>query len=49
MRRGLVVLLLAGITVAAWTAVGSQAGTKSSAGGSSVTIANVAGMSWTCN
>ncbi len=49
MRRGLVVLLLAGITVAAWTAVGSQAGTKSSAGGTSVTIANVAGMSWTCN
>jgi peptide/nickel transport system substrate-binding protein len=49
MRRGLVVLLLAGVTAAAWTAVGSQAGTKHSSGGSSVTIANVAGMSWTCN
>lgn len=49
MRRGLLVLLLAGITAAAWTAVGSQAGTKHSAGSSSVTIANVAGMSWTCN
>ena len=48
MRRGLLVLLLAGITAAAWTAVGSQAGTKHSSSGSSVTIANVAGMSWTC-
>jgi peptide/nickel transport system substrate-binding protein len=48
MRRGLVVLLLAGVTAAAWTAVGSQAGTKHAAGGTSVTIANVAGMSWTC-
>jgi peptide/nickel transport system substrate-binding protein len=49
MRRGLLVLLLAGITAAAWTAVGSQAGTKHTSSGSSVTIANVAGMSWTCN
>ncbi len=49
MRRGLLVLLLAGVTAAAWTAVGSQAGTKRSSSGSSVTIANVAGMSWTCN
>jgi peptide/nickel transport system substrate-binding protein len=49
MKRGLLVLLLAGITAAAWTAVGSQAGTKHSAGSTSVTIANVAGMSWTCN
>jgi peptide/nickel transport system substrate-binding protein len=49
MKRGLLVLLLAGITAAAWTAVGSQAGTKHASGGSSVTIANVAGMSWTCN
>ena len=48
MRRGLLVLLLAGITAAAWSAVGSQAGTKHSSSGSSVTIANVAGMSWTC-
>ena len=48
MRRGLLVVLLAGITAAAWTAVGSQAGTKHSSSGSSVTIANVAGMSWTC-
>src|SRR5215467_389306 len=49
MRRGFLVLLLAGITAAAWTAVGSQAGTKHSSSGSSVTIANVAGFSWTCN
>ena len=48
MRRGLLVVLLAGITAAAWFAVGSQAGTKHSSSGSSVTIANVAGMSWTC-
>ena len=48
MRRGLLVLLLAGVTAAAWTAVGSQAGTKHTSSGSSVTIANVAGMSWTC-
>src|SRR5262249_16997300 len=49
MRRGLLVLLLAGITAAVWTAVGSQAGTKHSSSGPSVTIPNVAGMSWTCN
>jgi peptide/nickel transport system substrate-binding protein len=49
MRRGLLVLLLAGITAAVWTAVGSQAGTKHASSGSSVTIANVAGQSWTCN
>jgi peptide/nickel transport system substrate-binding protein len=48
MRRGLLVVLLAGVTAAAWTAVGSQAGTKHSASGSSVTIANVAGQTWTC-
>jgi peptide/nickel transport system substrate-binding protein len=48
MRRGLLVLLLAGVTAAAWFAVGGQAGTKHSSSGSSVTIANVAGMSWTC-
>jgi peptide/nickel transport system substrate-binding protein len=49
MRRGLLVLLLAGVTAAAWTAVGSQAGTERASSASSVTIANVAGMSWTCN
>jgi peptide/nickel transport system substrate-binding protein len=49
MKRGLLVLLLAGVIAAAWTAVGSQAGTKHASGGSSVTIANVAGMQWTCN
>jgi peptide/nickel transport system substrate-binding protein len=48
MRRGLLVLLLAGVTAAVWTTVGSQAGTKRASGGTSVTIANVAGMSWTC-
>jgi peptide/nickel transport system substrate-binding protein len=48
MRRGLLVVLLAGIVAAAWTAVGSRAGTKHQTSGTSVTIANVAGMSWTC-
>src|SRR6476619_2323435 len=48
MRRGLLVLLLAGATAAAWTAIGSQAGTKHAASGTSVTIANVAGQTWTC-
>jgi peptide/nickel transport system substrate-binding protein len=41
-------VLLAGAVAAVWTAVGSQAGTKRSTSGTSVTIANVAGMSWTC-
>jgi peptide/nickel transport system substrate-binding protein len=49
MRRGLVVLLLAGVTAAAWSTVGSQASTKHVSSGTSVTIANVAGQSWTCN
>jgi peptide/nickel transport system substrate-binding protein len=53
MRRGLLVLLLAGVAAAVWTAVGSGAGAHESAahksvGGTSVTIANVAGTTWTC-
>jgi peptide/nickel transport system substrate-binding protein len=47
MRRGLLVLLLAGIAAAIWTAVGSGAGAKTSSS-TSVTIANVAGTTWTC-
>ena len=50
MRRGLVVLLLAGSTERPrGSPVGSQASTKRWSGGTSVTIANVAGQSWTCN
>ena len=49
MRRGLLVVLLAGMVAAVWTAVGSHAGTKHATGGTSVTIANVAGQTWTCN
>src|SRR5439155_1128088 len=54
MRRGLLVVLLAGAVAAAWTAVGSGAGAKTSAaahkaaGGTSVTISNEQGATWTC-
>jgi peptide/nickel transport system substrate-binding protein len=54
MRRVLLVLLLAGAAAAVWTAVGSGAGTRSSAaahraaGGTSVTISNEQGATWTC-
>jgi peptide/nickel transport system substrate-binding protein len=53
MRRGLLVLLLAGLAAAAWTTVGSGAGARSSAAahstaGTSVTISNEQGATWTC-
>jgi peptide/nickel transport system substrate-binding protein len=54
MRRGLLVVLLAGAIAAVWTAVGSGAGAKTSAsthrsaGGTSVTISNEQGATWTC-
>ncbi len=54
MRRGLLVLLLAGVVAAVWTAVGTGAGTHRSAvahraaGGTSVTISNEQGATWTC-
>src|SRR5436309_997897 len=54
MRRGLLVVLLAGAVAAAWTAVGSGAGAKKSAAartaaaGTSVTISNEQGATWTC-
>ena len=54
MRRGLLVLLLAGITAVAWTATGSGSGDQTSAAtdhaaaGTSVTISNEQGATWTC-
>jgi peptide/nickel transport system substrate-binding protein len=54
MRRGLLVLLLAGIAAAIWTAVGNGSGDKTSAAtdkaasGTSVTISNEQGATWTC-
>src|SRR5579884_508450 len=48
MRRGLLVVLLAGVVAAVWTAVGSQAGTKHESSGASVTISNAQGQTWTC-
>jgi peptide/nickel transport system substrate-binding protein len=54
MRRGLLALLLAGAVAAAWTAVGSGAGARNStaahraAGGTTVSISNAQGTTWTC-
>ena len=54
MRRALLVLLLAGVAATVWTAVGSGAGAHRSAaahrsaGGTSVTISNEQGATWTC-
>jgi peptide/nickel transport system substrate-binding protein len=53
MRRGLLALLLAGAVAAVWTAVGSGAGARSTAthnaaAGTSVTISNEQGGTWTC-
>src|SRR5438552_6049570 len=54
MRRGLLVVLLAGAVAAVWTAVGSGSGDKTSAAtnhaaaGTSVTISNEQGATWTC-
>ena len=54
MRRGLLVVLLAGIVAAIWTAAGSGSGDKTSAAtdhaaaGTSVTISNEQGATWTC-
>ena len=54
MRRGLLVLLLAGAVAAVWTAAGSGSGDKTSAAtdkaaaGTSVTISNEQGQTWTC-
>jgi len=53
MRRGLLALLLAGVVAAVWTAVGSGAGTHTSVAaqktaGTSVTISNEQGTTWTC-
>src|SRR5947209_4748108 len=54
MRRGLLVVLLAGIAAAIWTAAGSGSGDKTSAAtdhaaaGTSVTISNEQGATWTC-
>jgi peptide/nickel transport system substrate-binding protein len=54
MRRGLLVVLLAGIVAAIWTAAGSGSGDRTSAAtdhaaaGTSVTISNEQGATWTC-
>jgi peptide/nickel transport system substrate-binding protein len=54
MRRGLLVVLLAGAVAAVWTAVGSGSGDKTpaatnhAAAGTSVTISNEQGATWTC-
>jgi len=48
MKRGLLVLLLAGLGAAIWSAVGGSVQTARSAGGSSVTISNEQGTTWTC-
>src|SRR6476646_10262053 len=54
MRRGLLVVLFAGIVAAIWTAAGSGSGDKTSAAtdhaaaGTSVTISNEQGATWTC-
>jgi peptide/nickel transport system substrate-binding protein len=54
MRRGLLVVLLAGAVAAFWTAAGSGSGDKTSAAtskaaaGTSVTISNEQGATWTC-
>jgi len=54
MRRGLLVLLLAGAVAAVWSAAGSGSGDRTSAAtdkaaaGTSVTISNEQGATWTC-
>ena len=54
MRRGLLVLLLVGAVAVVWTAVGSGSGDRTSAAtdhaaaGTSVTISNEQGATWTC-
>ena len=54
MRRGFLIVLLAGIVAAAWTAAGNSSGDKTSAAtdhaaaGTSVTISNEQGATWTC-
>src|SRR5947209_20032883 len=54
MRRGLLVVLLVGAVAAVWTAVGSGSGdntsavTNKAAAGTSVTISNEQGATWTC-
>jgi peptide/nickel transport system substrate-binding protein len=54
MRRGLLVLLLVGAVAVVWTAAGSGSGDRTSAAtdhaaaGTSVTISNEQGATWTC-
>jgi len=50
MKKAVFVLLLAGLLAAVWTAAGSGAGTRAlGSSGSSVTISNEQGTTWTCN
>jgi peptide/nickel transport system substrate-binding protein len=48
MRRGLLVLLLAGVAVAMWSAIGTGTRAGRAAAGPSVTISNEQGATWTC-
>ena len=48
MKRGLLVLLLAGLAAIVWSAAGGSVQTARSAGGTSVTISNEQGATWTC-
>ena len=51
MRRVLLALLVAGLAAAVWTAAGSSArtGGRAASAGTSVTISNEQGTTWTCN
>ncbi len=49
MRRAICALLLAGVAAAVWATAGSGARETAAAGGSSVTISNEQGTTWTCN
>jgi peptide/nickel transport system substrate-binding protein len=49
MKRVLLVLLVAAVAAAAWSAAGSGVRAGNAASGSSVTISNEQGTTWTCN
>ena len=49
MKRVLLVLLVAGLAAAVWSAAGTGVRASNAASGSSVTISNEQGTTWTCN
>jgi peptide/nickel transport system substrate-binding protein len=49
MKRVLFVLLVAGLAAAVWSATGTGVRASNAASGSSVTISNEQGTTWTCN